>query len=52
METKGKQLSTPMLESFDEALKSTKDGDTFYIRQQDIKDLIRRKSADEAKAKS
>lgn len=52
METKGEKLSVPIFESFEEALNSTKDGDVFYIRQQDIKDLIRRKSADEVKAKS
>lgn len=50
METKGEKLSPPTFDSLKEALKSTKDGDVFYIRQMDIKGLIRRKSADEAKS--
>ncbi|MBY8385117.1 hypothetical protein KX721_14525 [Klebsiella quasipneumoniae] len=52
MEAKGNDFSAPTFKSFEEALNSTKDGDAFYIRQQDIQDLIKRKSADEAKAKS
>lgn len=50
METKVDDFIAPTFDTFGEALKSTKDGDVFYIRQQDIKDLIRRKSADEAKS--
>lgn len=48
MEEKGEELSTPTFESFEEAFKSTKDGDAFYIRQHDPKDLIKRNSVDEA----
>lgn len=48
----GEKLSAPTFESLEEALNSTKGGDVFYICQQDIKDLIRRKSDDEVKAKS
>ncbi|MFI4031794.1 hypothetical protein [Klebsiella quasipneumoniae] len=33
---KGEVLFMPTFESFEEALNSTKDGDVFYIRQQDI----------------
>ncbi|HCB1065386.1 TPA: hypothetical protein MYN30_001048 [Klebsiella variicola subsp. variicola] len=43
----GEKLSAPTFESLEEALNSTKDGDVFYIRQQDIQDLIKRKSASE-----
>lgn len=50
METNSEEFSALTFDSFEEALNSTKDGDAFYIRQQDIQDLIRRKSADEAKA--
>lgn len=47
METNGEEFSAPIFDSFEEALNSTKDGDVFYIRQQDIQDLIKRKSASE-----
>ncbi|EOH0528263.1 hypothetical protein ACPUGQ_10095 [Klebsiella aerogenes] len=47
MESKGEQLYTPVFETFDEALKSTVDGEIFYIRQQDLKDLVRHKVPDE-----
>lgn len=47
MEAKGDDFIVPTFDSIEEALKSTKDGDVFYIRQQDIQDLIKCKSSDE-----
>lgn len=47
MESKVDDLPAPTYESLEKALNSTKGGDVFYIRQQDIQDLIKRKSASE-----